>query len=49
MNHFTVHLKLTQHCKLAILQLKKLITNISCHLGKGYIGVCFTILYFSLG
>ena len=23
LNHFAVHLKLTQHCKLAILQLKK--------------------------
>ena len=34
LNHFVVHLKLSQHCKLTILQFLKILMNKNIHLSK---------------
>ena len=45
LNHFAVHLKLTQHCKLTILQLKKEKACIIMHpIHKGKLLFCETLL-----
>ena len=38
LNHFAVHLKLTQHCKSTILSLKKKKKRTSCHQAKAELG-----------
>ena len=42
--HFAVHLKLTQHCKSTILQLKLILKNQGAHKGSGDSLTSFEIL-----